>query len=131
MGVKDRRKEVEAAILGILETNLSQVSWKKMFKGFQREKGVSGSLVNFKTDFERDSKDKLKATAVYSIILADPDNTDTVDDIADDVFDLLDNDDLDGVITVGDVKSIYYGAAPNKAEAGSVLMVYQVQYYVE
>ena len=126
MGVKDRRKEVEAAILGILETHISQVSWKKMFKGFQREKGVSGSLVNYKTDFGRDSKDKLKATAVYSIILADPDNTDTVDDIADEVFDLL-----DGTITVGDVKHIYYGAAPNKAEAGSVLMIYQVQYYVE
>ena len=130
MSVKEKRAEVEGAIMGMLEESFPQVSWSKLFTGFQREKGISGSLVNSKTDFAYDSKNQLKATAVYTVIIADPNNTDTVDTIADDVFELLDNDDLNGTVTIGEVKSIVYAAAPNKATAGAALLIYEVQYYV-
>lgn len=130
MSVKQRRQEVEGAIMGMLEQGFPQISWTKLFTGFQREKGVSGSLVNSKTDFAYDSKNQLKATATYTVIIADPDNNDTVDAIADEVFELLDNDDLNGTATIGEVKSIIYASAPNKAEAGAALLIYEVQYYV-
>lgn len=130
MSVKEKRAEVEGAIMGMLEESFPEVSWSKLFTGFQREKGISGSLVNSKIDFAYDSKNQLKATATYTVIIADPNNTDTVDTIADDVFELLDNDDLNGTVTIGEVKSIVYAAAPNKAKAGAALLIYEVQYYV-
>ena len=130
MSVKERRKEVENAIMTMLEENFPEISWTKIFTGFQREKGISGSLVNNKTDFDYDSKNQLRATAVYTVIIADPNNTDTVDTIADEVFELLDDDDLNGTATIGEVKTIVYAAAPNKANAGAALLIYEVQYYV-
>lgn len=130
MSVKERRKEVENAIMTMLEENFPEISWTKIFTGFQREKGISGSLVNSKTDFDYDSKNQLRATAVYTVIIADPNNTDTVDTIADEVFELLDDDDLNGTATIGEVKTIVYAAAPNKANAGAALLIYEVQYYV-
>ena len=130
MSVKERRKEVENAIMTMLEDNFPEISWTKIFTGFQREKGISGSLINNKTDFDYDSKNQLRATAVYTVIIADPNNTDTVDTIADEVFELLDDDDLNGTATIGEVKTIVYAAAPNKANAGAALLIYEVQYYV-
>ncbi len=130
MSVKEKRAEVEGAIMGMLEESFPEVSWSKLFTGFQREKGLSGSLVNSKIDFAYDSKNQLKATATYTVIIADPNNIDTVDAIADEVFELLDNDDLNGTVTIGEVKSIIYAAAPNKATAGAALLIYEVQYYV-
>jgi len=128
--VNERRKEVENAILGILEENFPDISWAKRYKGFQREKGISGSLVNSRTHFEYDAKTQLVATSTYALIISDPDNTETVDAIADEAFELLNNDDLDGKVTDGLITDILYGAAPNKEEAGSVLMWYEVKYYV-
>lgn len=130
MSVKDKRTEVEGAIMGMLEESFPEVSWSKLFTGFQREKGLSGSLVNSKIDFAYDSKNQLKATATYTVIIADPNNIDTVDAIADEVFELLNNDDLNGTVTIGEVKSIIYAAAPNKATAGAALLIYEVKYYV-
>lgn len=130
MAIKERRLEVEHAIMDILETNLPTVNWVKIFKGFQRDKGIAGSLVNDRIDFEYDAKDQLVATAKYTVIIADSENTDTVDDIADEVFELLDSDDLNGTATIGEVKSIVYASAPTKAEAGAALIVYEVKYYV-
>ena len=130
MAIKDKRKEVDNAIIDMLKTNFHDVTWVKIFKGFQREKGVSGSLVNNKIDFQYDAKNQCVATANYTIIIADPNNMDTVDSIADEVFELLDNDDLDGTVTIGEVKRIAYASAPTKAEAGAVLIDYEVKYYV-
>lgn len=130
MAIKDKRKEVDNAIIEMLETSFPNVTWVKIFKGFQREKGVSGSLVNNKIDFQYDAKNQCVATANYTIIIADPNNMDTVDSIADEVFELLDNDDLDGTVTIGEVKRIAYASAPTKAEAGAVLIDYEVKYYV-
>lgn len=125
-----RRKEVENAIMEILQGGVPEVSWTRIFKGFQREKGISGSLVNASIDFEYDSKNQLVATAKYNIIIADPNNLETVDDIADTVFELLDDDDLNGTATIGEVKSIGYAAAPNKSDAGAAILIYEVKYYV-
>lgn len=130
MSIGIKRKEIEDAILDILQTNIPDVSWVKIFKGFQREKGMSGSIVNDHIDFQYDAKNQCLATATYTIIIADPDNTETVDTTADEVFELLDNDNLDGKAIIGDVKSIAYAAAPNKANAGAALLVYEVKYYV-
>ena len=130
MSVGTKRKEVEDAIMGVLESNVPNVKWSKIFKGFKREKEISGSLVNDSTDFEYDAKNQLKATARYVVIIADPNNTDTVDNLADEVFELLDNDDLDGTVIIGEVKSIIYASAPTKSEAGAALLNYEVKYYV-
>ena len=127
---EQRRKAVSDAIFDILTENVPEVTWTKLFKGFQRGKGVVGSVVSDRVDFEYDAKNQLVATAKYTVIIADSENTDTVDDIADTVFELLDNDDLNGTATVGDVKRITYAAAPNKEDAGAVLIVYEVKYYV-
>lgn len=127
---EQRRKAVTNAIFDILTENVPDVTWSKLFKGFQRGKGVVGSVVSDSVDFEYDAKNQLVATAKYTVIIADSENTDTVDDIADTVFELLDNDDLNGTATVGDVKRITYAAAPNKEDAGAVLIEYEVKYYV-
>lgn len=130
MAIKEKRIEIESAIMDMLESKFPEVRWVKIFKGFQREKGISGSLVNDRIDFAYDAKDQCVATARYTVIIADPENTDTVDDIADEVFELLDSDDLNGTATIGEVKSIVYASAPTKAEAGAALIVYEVKYYV-
>ena len=130
MSMKSRRMAVDNAIMDILQTNVPEVTWDRIFKGFQRGKGIVGSLVSDSIDFEYDAKNQLVATAKYTVIIADSENTDTVDDIADEVFELLDSDDLNGTATIGEVKSIVYASAPTKAEAGAVLIVYEVKYYV-
>ncbi len=130
MGIKSKRKEITNAILGILEDELPDVTWSEYFKGFQRGKGVVGSVVSDRIDFVYDAKDQLVANAKYTIIIADSENTDTVDDIADEIFELLDDDDLNGKATIGEVKSIMYASAPNRQEAGAVLIIYEVKYYV-
>ena len=127
---EQRRKAVSDAIFDILTENVPGVTWTKLFKGFQRGKGVVGSVVSDSVDFEYDAKNQLVATAKYIVIIADSENIDTVDDIADAVFELLDSDDLNGTATVGDVKRITYAAAPNKENAGAVLIEYEVKYYV-
>ena len=128
--LEQKRKAVTDAIFSILTDNVQAVTWTKFFKGFQRGKNVVGSVVSDRIDFEYDAKNQLKATAKYTIIIADSENTDTVDSIADEVFELLDNDDLNGTATIGEVKSISYASAPTKAEAGAVLIDYEVKYYV-
>ena len=127
---EQRRKAVSNAIFNMLAENVLEVTWTKFFKGFQRGKGVVGSVVSDSVAFEYDAKNQLVATAKYTIILADSENTETVDDIADTVFELLDNDDLNGEATIGEVKRITYAAAPTKSEAGAVLIDYEVKYYV-
>lgn len=130
MSMKSRRMAVDNAIMDILQTNVPEVTWTRIFKGFQRGKGIVGSLVSDSIDFEYDTKNQLVATAKYTVIIADSENTETVDSIADEVFELLDDDDLNGTATIGEVKSIVYASAPKKAEAGAALIVYEVKYYV-
>ncbi len=130
MAFKSKRHDVEGAILGMLEGVFPDITWSRVFKGFQRENSISGCLVNDRTEFAYDAKDQLVAAAKYIIIVADPNNLDTVDDIADTIFELLDCDDLNGTAIVGEIKSIIYAAAPNKDKAGAAIIEYNVKYYV-
>jgi len=125
-----RRQDVTNALYEMLTNGLPEVSWSKFFKGFQRGKGLVGSLVSDRIDFEYDSKNQLVATARYTIIIADSENMDTVDNAADIAFELIDNDDLNGTATIGEVKRISYAAAPNKSDAGAAILIYEVKYYV-
>ena len=125
-----RRQDVTNALYEMLTNGLPEVSWSKFFKGFQRGKGLVGSLVSDRIDFEYDSKNQLVATARYTIIIADSENMDTVDNAADIAFELIDNDDLNGTATIGEVKRISYAAAPNKSDAGAAILIYEVRYYV-
>lgn len=129
-GVGVKRQAVTDAIYTMLSANIKNVTWSKYFKGFQRGLGITGSVVCDHIDYEYDSKAQCMATATYTIIVADPDNLDTVDTIADTVFDLLDCDNLNGTAEIGLVKSINYASAPTKADAGAILVVYEVKYYV-
>lgn len=130
MGVGVKRKAVTDAIFTMLSTNIKNVVWSKFFKGFQRGLGITGSVVCDHIDYEYDAKDQLLATATYTIIVADPENLDTVDTVADSVFELIDSDDLNGTAEIGLVKSVNYASAPTKVDAGAVLIVYEVKYYV-
>ena len=130
MGIKAKRQAVTDAIYGILSTNIQTVEWEKYFKGFQRGKTITGAVVCDHIDFEYDAKNQLLATATYTIIIADPNNLDTVDTLADTAFELLDCDNLNGTAEIGLIKSINYASAPTKVDAGAVLVVYEVKYYV-
>ena len=130
MSVGAKRKAITDAIVGMLSTNIKNVEWSKYFKGFQRGKVITGSVVCDHIDYEYDAKNQCMATATYTIIVADPDNLDTVDNIADTVFDLLDCDNLDGTAEIGLVTIVNYASAPTKVDAGAVLIVYEVKYYV-
>ena len=79
---EQRRKAVTNAIFDMLTENVPDVTWSKLFKGFKRGKGVVGSVVSDSVEFEYDAKNQLVATAKYTVIIADSENTDTVDDIA-------------------------------------------------
>lgn len=129
-GIGVKRQAVTDAIFTMLSTNIKNVVWSKFFKGFQRGLGITGSVVCDHIEYEYDAKAQCLATALYTIIVADPDNLDTVDTIADSVFDLIDCDDLNGTAEIGLVKSINYASAPTKTDAGAVLIVYEVKYYV-
>ena len=129
-GVGIKRQAVTDAIFTMLTTSIKNVEWSKYFKGFQRGKGITGAVACDHIDYEYDAKAQCLATATYTIIVADPDNLDTVDTIADTVFDLLDCDDLNGTAEFGLIKSINYASAPTKVDAGAVLIVYEVKYYV-
>lgn len=130
MGIGVKRKEVENVIMEILQTNIPEVEWIKIFKGFQRGKEIVGSVVCSSIATEYDAKNQRVATSTYDIILSDSENLNTVDNIADMVDELLDNDDLNGTVTIGEIKEIRYMAAPNKADAGAAWLVYEVKYYV-
>lgn len=128
--LEERRTEITNTIFEMLTENLPAITWSKIFKGFQRGKGVVGSLVSDHIDFKMDAKDQVYALQTFVIIIADSENMDTVDTYADEVFELLECDDIDGKATIGLVKSIAYASAPNKVDAGAVFLVYEVKYYV-
>lgn len=128
--LEERRAEVTNEIMSMLMVELPEVTWSKIFKGFQRGKGTVGSLVSDHIDFKMDAKDQVYALQTFVIIIADSENIDVADGYGDKVFELLECDDVNGKATIGLFKSIKYAAAPNKAEAGAVLLIYEVKYYV-
>nr|DAZ15049.1 MAG TPA: Minor tail protein U Alpha-Beta fold, VIRAL PROTEIN [Caudoviricetes sp.] len=125
-----KRVEVRDTILSWLKSAFPDIAWSTMHKGAQRGSSITGSLVNDRISYTYDTKNSLVAKAEYYIILIDPNNMDTVDALADGGFELLDSDDLDGVAIESYVREVIYGAAPQKADAGAVMLRYEVFYYV-
>lgn len=125
-----KRIEVRDTIMTWLRETFPNVAWSSMYKGAQRANVLTGSLVSDRISYAYDTKNSLVAKAEYLIILIDPNNMETVDALADEIFELLDSDDLDGIVIESYVREVIYGAAPQRADAGAVMLRYEVFYYV-
>lgn len=126
-----KRKEVTAAILKLLSEALPNIRWQQRISGAGRSKDVEGSVTNDRTDYRYDDKDSLVATAVYYVYIVDANSTENVDEMADTAFKVLNDDDLDGIAVVGEVKRIIYGSPQGRPQAGVALLEYEVTYYEE
>ncbi|MBR6635948.1 MAG: hypothetical protein IKK97_00705 [Phascolarctobacterium sp.] len=124
-----RRAEVTNAILTTLQANVPAVPWSAKVFGAATSNKVEGTIACDRVEYQYDSKNSLVATATYYVYIVDVNSTNDVDGLADAVFQCLNNDDLAGVLIVGDIVRISYGVAPGKANSSAVLMEYVVQYY--
>lgn len=123
-----RRTEVTNAILSALQENVP-ISWTTKVFGVATSNKVEGTIACDRVTFKYDSKNSLVATATYYVYIVDVNSQVNVDALADAVFHCLNNDDLDGVLIVGDIVRISYGIAPGKPDSSAVLLEYVVQYY--
>ena len=125
-----RRTEVTNVILETLQTNVPSVPWTSKVSGVATSNSVEGTVACDSVTFEYDSKDiSVVANATYYVYIVDLNSTVDVDGLADEVFQCLNNDDLGGVLIVGDVVRINYGLAPGKPKSSAVLLEYRVKYY--
>lgn len=125
-----RRAEVTNAILETLQANVPNVPWTSKVSGVATSNAVEGTVACDSVTFEYDSKDiSVVANATYYVYIVDLNSTVDVDGLADEVFQCLNNDDLGGVLIVGDVVRINYGLAPGKPKSSAVLLEYRVKYY--
>ncbi len=125
-----RRTEVTNAILETLQANVPSVPWTSKVSGVATSNAVEGTVACDSVTFEYDSKDNsVVANATYYVYIVDLNSTTDVDGLADEVFQCLNNDDLGGVLIVGDVVRINYGLAPGKPKSSAVLLEYRVKYY--
>lgn len=126
-----KRKEVTAAVIKRLAEALPDIRWQQRVSGAGRGKDVEGSVTNDRISYRYDDKDSLIASAVYYIYIVDANSTENVDEMADVAFKALNDDDLDGLAIVGEIKRIIYGSPQGKPQAGVVLLEYEVAYYEE
>lgn len=126
-----RRKEISAAIRALLEDSVPAVKWTERLTGASRGADIYGSVTCDRVDYAWDDKTSLVATAVYSIYLVDSASTGAVDDLADEVFQTLHSDDLEGLLIDSNIKRVVYGSAQGKPEIGIVLLEYEINYYEE
>ena len=124
-----RRTEVTNAILETLTACVPSIPWTSKVIGVAASKSVEGTIACDKVSFGYDAKNSIVATATYYIYIVDVNSTTDVDGLAEQVFECLHNDDLGGVITVGDILQITYGVAPGKPNSSAVLLEYVVKYY--
>ena len=124
-----RRATVTQAIFETLKEAVPEVPWSVRFSGANRSKGVEGTVSCDRVSFEYDSKDSLVAKATYNIYILDANSTENVDELADKVFLVLNDDDLDGVIICGDITQVQYGSMPGMPSSGVVVLTYVVEYY--
>ena len=125
-----RRAEVTNAILETLQVKVPSVTWTSKVAGVATSNAVEGTVACDSVTFEYDSKDiSVVANATYYVYIVDLNSTVDVDGLADEVFQCLNNDDLGGVLIVGDVVRINYGLAPGKPKSSAVLLEYRVKYY--
>ena len=126
-----RRKAITAAIIELLAKALPDIRWQQRISGAGRGKDVEGSVTNDRIAYHYDDKESLVATAVYHIYIVDANSTENVDELADVAFKALNDDDLDGIAVVGEIKRIIYGSPQGKPQAGIALLEYEVTYYEE
>lgn len=124
-----RRATVTQTIVDILKEAVPEVPWGVRFSGANRSKGVEGTVSCDRVSFEYDSKDSLVAKATYNIYILDANSTENVDELADKVFFVLNDDDLDGVIICGDITQVQYGSMPGMPSSGVAVLTYVVEYY--
>lgn len=124
-----RRAEVTNAILEALQAGVPDISWTAKIAGVATSNKVEGTIACDRVTFEYDSKNSLVANATYFVYIVDLNSTNDVDGLADAAFQCLNNEDLGGVLIVGDVVRINYGIAPGKPNSSAVLLEYAVKYY--
>ena len=124
-----RRATVTQTIVDILNEAVPEVPWGIRFSGANRSKEVEGTVSCDRVSFEYDSKDSLVAKATYNIYILDANSTENVDELADKVFVVLNDDDLDGVIICGDITQVQYGSMPGMPSSGVAVLTYVVEYY--
>ena len=122
-----RREEVTAALLELLQTELPEVSWNEQLTGAVRGQNLQGTVSCDRISFERNAKNVRMATASYSIYMIDANSLDGVDTLADKIDSVLcENWHLGGIATNSVVKSIIFGAAQGKTNAGMALVEFDV-----
>lgn len=124
-----RRTVVTNAILTALQANVPDIPWSTKVFGVATSNKPEGTIACDRVDFKYDTKNSLVTTATYYIYIVDVNSTIDVDELADAAFQCLNNDDLGGVLIVGDVVRISYGVAPGKPTSSAALLEYVVQYY--
>ena len=126
-----RRAEVTQTIFETLKEAVPEVPWSVRLTGANRSKGIEGTVSCDRVSFQYDAKDSLVAKAIYGIYILDANSTENVDALADKVFAVLNDDDLGGVITCGDITEIQYGSKPGAAGSGVAILTYVVKYHEE
>lgn len=124
-----RRNEITNAILDTLTTNIPSVPWTSKIIGVATSNTVEGTVACDSVTYQYDAKDSLVARATYYIYIVDLNSTNDVESVADQVFSVLNNSDLDGALIVGDIVRINYGVSPGKPNSSAVLLEYVVEYY--
>lgn len=124
-----RRTEVTNAILAALQANVPDIPWSAKVFGAATSNKVEGTIACDRVDFQYDTKNSLVTTATYYVYIVDVNSAVDVDGLADAAFQCLNNDDLGGVLIVGDVVRISYGVAPGKPTSSAALLEYVVKYY--
>lgn len=124
-----RRNEITNAILDTLTTNIPSVPWTSKIIGVATSNTVEGTVACDSVTYQYDAKDSLVARATYYIYIVDLNSTNDVESVADQVFSVINNSDLDGALIVGDIVRINYGVSPGKPNSSAVLLEYVVEYY--
>lgn len=124
-----RREEVAAALLELLQEEVTEVVWQEAIKGVKRAKEVTGTISCDKVTYALDAKGEREATANYSIWVLDPNSENGVDSIADKVDAVLTaNPTINRWATDSMVKEIMFGVAQGTATAGLACIILKVQY---
>lgn len=122
-----KREDVTKALIDLLTEQLPEVSWNEQLTGAVRGQELQGTVSCDRISFEWNAKNVRMATASYSIYLIDANSLDGVDALADKIDNVLcENWHLGGIATNSAVKSIIFGAAQGKANAGMALVEFDV-----
>lgn len=125
-----KQSELTKIIVDYLSSNIP-IDWNGRLTGATLSNKVEGSVTCDRVDFHYDEKVCLVASATYKIYILDANSMEDVDELADKVFHLLNNDDLNGVLIDGLITNITYGSAQGLPKSGLVALTYNIEYYME